>query len=386
MTTVYLVRHAEAEGNVYRRYHGWYNSLITDNGYRQIGQLKARFASVAVDAVYSSDLFRTMTTAAAIYKPKGLTLVTDPDLREIGGGAWEDKTWGELRKENEESLVAFNRADINWKAEGSETFGGVQKRVTAAILRLAAAHDGETIAIVAHGTAIRTALAAFSGLPAQRIEEIPHGDNTAVSCLEVDGDEVRILFMNDNSHLGDLTTLGKQNWWKQGGVTGYGLMNLWFRPLDFAAEADFYTEARREAWENIHGTMEGYDGETLLREAQAHSAYDRRSIMVAMQEDKPVGVLQMDLQRGADEGTGDISFFYLVPELRCRGFGIQLIGQAVSTYRPLGREHLRLLCEAENDRARRFYERYGFRKTGEETGTPGRLDVLEKYIGYNPQV
>ena len=34
MTTVYLVRHAEAEGNLYRRVHGWYNSLITDNGYR----------------------------------------------------------------------------------------------------------------------------------------------------------------------------------------------------------------------------------------------------------------------------------------------------------------------------------------------------------------
>ena len=36
MTTVYMVRHAEAEGNLYRRVHGWYNSLITDNGYRQI--------------------------------------------------------------------------------------------------------------------------------------------------------------------------------------------------------------------------------------------------------------------------------------------------------------------------------------------------------------
>ena len=34
MTTVYMVRHAEAEGNLYRRVHGWYNSLITDNGYR----------------------------------------------------------------------------------------------------------------------------------------------------------------------------------------------------------------------------------------------------------------------------------------------------------------------------------------------------------------
>ena len=40
MTTIYLIRHAEAEGNIYRRYHGWYNSLITLNGYRQIQALE----------------------------------------------------------------------------------------------------------------------------------------------------------------------------------------------------------------------------------------------------------------------------------------------------------------------------------------------------------
>ena len=32
MTTIYLIRHAEAEGNRYRRAHGWYNSTITDRG------------------------------------------------------------------------------------------------------------------------------------------------------------------------------------------------------------------------------------------------------------------------------------------------------------------------------------------------------------------
>ncbi len=40
MTQIYLVRHAEAEGNLYRRVHGWYNSLITENGYTQIRKSK----------------------------------------------------------------------------------------------------------------------------------------------------------------------------------------------------------------------------------------------------------------------------------------------------------------------------------------------------------
>ncbi len=62
-TTLYLIRHAQAEGNLYRRCQGWYDSLITETGYRQIAALAERFKDVKIDAVYSSDLFRTRTTA-----------------------------------------------------------------------------------------------------------------------------------------------------------------------------------------------------------------------------------------------------------------------------------------------------------------------------------
>ena len=255
MTTIYLIRHAEAEGHIYRRYHGWYNSLITLNGYRQIQALEKRFEGVRIDAVYSSDLFRTMTTAGALYKSRGLELHTDPGLREIGGGVWEDKTWGWLHRENEGALDAFNRADPAWQVEGSETFGGVQMRVTHAIRRIAAAHPGQTVAIFSHGTAIRTALAKFYGYSLDQIARVPHGDNTCVSKLLIDGEQVDVEYFNDNSHLGDLSTLGRQNWWRKGGRADYGKSNLWFRPLDFRKESGFYLEARREAWETIHKTM-----------------------------------------------------------------------------------------------------------------------------------
>ena len=36
MTTVYLIRHAEAEGNVYRRCHGQYDALLTTRAYEQL--------------------------------------------------------------------------------------------------------------------------------------------------------------------------------------------------------------------------------------------------------------------------------------------------------------------------------------------------------------
>ena len=56
MTNIYLIRHAEAEGNLYRRIHGWYDSLITPRGWKQIEALSKRFKDVHIDAVYSLSL------------------------------------------------------------------------------------------------------------------------------------------------------------------------------------------------------------------------------------------------------------------------------------------------------------------------------------------
>jgi len=62
MTTIYLIRHAEAEGNLYRIAHGHEEGLITDyRGPRQIRALARRFRDIPVDAVYASDLIRTRT-------------------------------------------------------------------------------------------------------------------------------------------------------------------------------------------------------------------------------------------------------------------------------------------------------------------------------------
>ena len=61
MTTVYLIRHAEAEGNVYRRCHGQYDSLLTERAYQPIGEDAYARAQALVrqcgNAVCCLDLF-----------------------------------------------------------------------------------------------------------------------------------------------------------------------------------------------------------------------------------------------------------------------------------------------------------------------------------------
>ena len=129
--------------------------------------------------------------------------------------------------------------------EGGETFAQVQARLKGTVLRLAAAHPGQTIALFSHGTAIRCLQAALRGLGPGEMDGLGHSDNTAVTCLEVEGERTRTVFENDNSHLPDeISTLARQRWWKGRDGTS-GDANLWFRPLNLKKEGTVYRTARR---------------------------------------------------------------------------------------------------------------------------------------------
>lgn len=382
VTRIYLIRHAEAEGNLYRRIHGWYDSLITGNGYRQIEALKNRFRDIEIHAVYSSDLFRTKTTASAVYQPKGLELNTCSALREINLGCWEDMTWAEAERIDPVQMRRFNTNDPDFSVEGGETFDQLRQRVSQAILDIAKAHPGQSVAVFSHGMAIRNVLAHFMGIPVpQTHEKVPHGDNTAVALVEVESGEVDVKYFNDNSHVPfELSTLSRQSWWK--GKAAARDNHLWFRPLDMEKDGQFYYDCREEAWLNIHGSMLHFDGEGFLQDARAHAAFDKRSVMQAMLGDQPAGLLQLDMHRDADKGAGGIPFFYMMPQYRSKGLGVQLLGQAVSIYRPMGRKYLHLRCAPDNHVAQRFYKKNGFYKIGEDPGSRVPLDIMEKYIGY----
>lgn len=382
MTTIYLIRHAEAEGNLYRRIHGQYNSLVTDNGYSQIAALERRFADIHVDAVYSSDLFRTMATAGAIYKPKGLTLRTDPDLREISMGDWEDTTWGYQGHFAGDELGQFNRLVPDWKAPNGESRVELGARVTRAIRRIAAAHPGQTVAVVSHGTAIQQFIAIVKGLPPERWHESPHTDNTSVSHFTFDGEKFELHCEGDNSHLDEETsTLAHQNWWK--GLESERDINLWFRPIDWAKERDLYIAARSDAWHNTHVNGPAFDPYGFLRDAEAHLAQSPWGVTMAFDGEEWVGIVQLDEQRYAQDNAGYIPFCYIDYQRRDQHLGIQLIGQAVAHFRPMGRDKLRLRCAPYNHHAQHFYAKYGFVKVGEEQGSRVPLDILEKYIGYD---
>jgi probable phosphoglycerate mutase len=352
MTKIYLIRHAEAEGNLYRRIHGQYDSLITPNGMRQIEALQKRFENVPIDCVASSDLYRARTTAASIYAPKKLPLLREPRFREVRLGAWEDVPFGWLEQFDAERLHAFNHNPADWHVEGAETFSEYTGRFLEALKELAAKNEGGTVAVFTHGCVLRGVqyLLSDNNWP-------PYCDNTAVSLLDYEDGKFTFEYLNDNSHLSDeISTFARQKWWRENADRGD--YNMWFRPIG-NDDKDFL-HLRREAMEGKRDDLDQIYEDSIL-----NAFWDARANAFAMLRDKPAGVVELSPARYLSENVGYISYLGMENSERGKALGVQLIGYAVSYYRQKKRSRLRLSVPPENESALRFFQKYGFRETSE---------------------
>jgi broad specificity phosphatase PhoE len=70
----------------------------------------------------------------------------------------------------------------------------------AGVAAIAAAQPAATVALVGHNTANRLLLAASLGAPLAHYRRLVLA-NASISIIELDGDEVRWLRINDTSHL-----------------------------------------------------------------------------------------------------------------------------------------------------------------------------------------
>lgn len=380
MTRIFLIRHGEAEGNLYRRIHGVTNTSLTELGFRQLEPLRKRFEGVRIDAVYASSLRRAQQTARALSEPRGLEVRICPEIREQDMGAWEDRCWGWAAIYEPEQYDALNRDPELYTVPGGETYSDVLRRYLPAMEEIAKAHDGETVALFSHGGAIRMVLNHLLGYASSEIARIPHCDNTSVAELVYDNGAFTVLNYNDNSHLPqELSAFARDTWWQQEDFQDG--RDLYYLPMDLKSEAGgrSYLRRYRETWIASHGTDFGFSDVYLVR-AKATSEADPNAVLEVFSRGVPCGMLELSPRKGENEGVGHISLLFLEKDFRDRGLGIQLIGQAESYYRALGRKYLRLCVADTNETARRFYARWGFREAGRDQGTLGEIFILTREI------
>lgn len=352
MTEIYIIRHAEAEGNLGRRIHGHYDSLITPNGMRQIAALENRFRDISVDACYASDLTRTCLTSRAIYLPKHLTLHRDSRFREVNLGIWEDLPFGYLYNFEAEKMRLFNDDPLHWHIEGSETFEEYTGRFISALTEAAEENEGKTIAVFTHGCILRGVQLKLFFDPENPGKQ--HCDNTAVSRIFYDNGKFTYDYLNDNSHLPpEISTLAKQNWWRSSGNTKD--FNLYYKPLH---DEQFFMEACTDIEKNLsrHST----ESERLEWLERMQSSAE---VLTAYLDGKPIGIIATKKACSIPDAAV-MDLIWLLPEFRKRSFGPQLIGAAISYARKNNCKKLMLQVSKNNADAYRFYCKNDFVQFG----------------------
>lgn len=183
---IYLVRHGDvdyfdAAGRPVRPDTVSLNAA----GAGQAELLRHLLAGVRLDRVIASGLPRTVETAEAIVRGRGLAIETHAALQEIRPGRLPDLAGADLERH---FLGAFSPSiDRSTRFLGGETFGEFLDRVLPSFRALLQESGWQTLLLVAHGGVNRAILLETLGSGLERFAAIEQ-DPGALNILDFDGD------------------------------------------------------------------------------------------------------------------------------------------------------------------------------------------------------
>ncbi|KTG16270.1 MULTISPECIES: histidine phosphatase family protein [unclassified Guyparkeria] len=173
-TRLDLIRHGEPVGG--RRFRGdAVDDPLSDIGWQQLERRLRLLEAQGMadwDVIATSPMVRCRSFAAEVADRRGLELVVDPDLREIGFGPWEGLRHAEIPERYPEEHAAFLADPVYGRPPGSEAMADFFERVTRGLERLERNHAGQKVLLMSHAIVMRAACAWVVGAPMAAIARI----------------------------------------------------------------------------------------------------------------------------------------------------------------------------------------------------------------------
>ncbi len=199
MTYLFLIRHGENDWVDTGKLAGRTPDVhLNEKGRTQALALAERLKHQPISAIYSSPLERCIETAEPLAAALGLTVIDEPGVIEVDYGQWRGAALKDLSQKPEWQLVQIYPGGFRFP-EG-ETLREVQNRVVTTLEELRLRHEGEAIALFAHGDVLRTTLAYYLGVPLDLFQRI-HINTASVSVIGFHHFGPQILRMNDTGDL-----------------------------------------------------------------------------------------------------------------------------------------------------------------------------------------
>lgn len=226
MGRIFLVRHGQTVHNRDRILQGpRLDGPLSELGQRQADSVADALADVRFAALYSSPMARARQTAQALVhrharggemhpgvqdaaqptvQPAGQTLSIQvvPELYEMDYGHLAGRSYDEVQPTLEQVIDAWRMGFPDEPFPGGESAVVAQMRIrpfAKRALELVRGRDHD-VAVIGHGRINRILIATWTGAGLGRLEDFPQA-NAALTEVEVTRDAVRLVRLNDTSHL-----------------------------------------------------------------------------------------------------------------------------------------------------------------------------------------
>ncbi len=196
VSQVLFIRHGQTSFNTERRLQGAMPVPLNEEGIRQTQALARYLRGQKIEALYASPRRRARETADILGERLNLDPIEDERLSEIAFGVFEGHTFAEVAREYPAAYAKWEAGYRPYRVPGGESRLDVQMRMQAAWDDIVSAPAGETVAIIAHSSALMILLAAmFVVLPEKGIH------NTSITTLERHDEIWRITAFAETPHL-----------------------------------------------------------------------------------------------------------------------------------------------------------------------------------------
>lgn len=202
MTRLILTRHGRSEANLTHVFAGHTDAALSPLGKEQAELLARRlFETEQIDVVYASDLSRTVKTARPTAERFGLPIKTDPALREIFAGEWENLTFDEIMAKYRDDRVRWIDDLAHARCTGGETVREVAARMEQALRRIAEENEGKTVLISTHWTPLYCVFSLATGTPLEKIRALPQPTNCGITIIHYENGKFTPVVINDDAHI-----------------------------------------------------------------------------------------------------------------------------------------------------------------------------------------
>ncbi|MFH1325355.1 MAG: histidine phosphatase family protein [archaeon] len=190
-----LIRHGETIENKKGILMGQLHGTLSDEGIEQAKKVAKRLKDEKIDAIYSSDLTRSLETAKEVIKyHQDIPMHIVKDLRERNFGELQGKT----------------KIEIDWKwymasdkrIPNGETNEEIYQRAKKFLDKIIHEHKNDTVLFVCHGGIGKFLIGVITNKKPDEVKDLESLENTSISIFEIsENKKHKIHLFNDIEHL-----------------------------------------------------------------------------------------------------------------------------------------------------------------------------------------